>query len=78
MKKSAIAVFIIAFLSTLMFFTTPSLLHSTRIGLDFRGGYEVLYMADSLQSGKPLGKSILIKTAAILKLLDWALLNPML
>jgi preprotein translocase SecF subunit len=66
MKKSIIAVFIVVFLSTLMIFTTPSLLQTTRIGLEFKGGYEVLYVADSLQSGKPVDKTALLKTAEIL------------
>lgn len=67
MKKSVIAIFIIAFLWTLMFLTTPSLLHSTQVGLEFRGGYEVLYAINSLEPGIPLEKSILLKTATILK-----------
>jgi preprotein translocase subunit SecD len=67
MKKSAIAVFIIAFLLTLMFLTTPLLLHSTQVGLEFRGGYEVLYAANSEAPEKSSDKSILLKTAAIIR-----------
>lgn len=66
MKKSALALILIAFLSSIITFTTPFLLKNTRIGLEFRGGYEILYVAESTELGKPVEKAALLKTAEIL------------
>ena len=45
MKKSVLALLLITFLSSLIAFTTSPLLQKTRIGLEFKGGYEILYVA---------------------------------
>lgn len=66
MKKPVIALFIIAFLASLITFTTPALLHNTRIGLEFKGGYEVLYIAEPTEPGKPVTKPALLQTAGVL------------
>ncbi len=66
MKKSILALILIVFLSSLIAFTTPTLLQNTRIGLEFKGGYEILYVAQSIEPGKPLRKEALLKTAQIL------------
>lgn len=66
MKKSALALILIVFLSSLIVFTTPSLLKNTRIGLEFKGGYEILYVAESIAAGKPVERTALLKTAQIL------------
>lgn len=66
MKKVISAFFVIIFLAGLIGATAPKLLHDTRIGLEFKGGYEILYVAEPLEPGKPLEKATLLKTAGIL------------
>ena len=52
MKKGTIAACLIAFLSALMVFTTPALLNNSRIGLEFKGRYEILYVAEPIKSNQ--------------------------
>lgn len=66
MKRSVLAIGLIGFLMSLIALTTPTLLQNTRIGLEFKGGYEVLYVAESLTSGQPVSKADLLKTAGAL------------
>lgn len=47
-------ILIILFLSSLIGLTTPTLLKQTHVGLEFKGGYEVLYVAQSQQPGQPV------------------------
>ncbi len=65
MKKLVLALCLIAFLTALIVLTVPKLLQNTRIGLEFRGGYEVLYVAESGEPGK-IDRATLLKTAEIL------------
>ncbi len=71
-RKSAIAACIIAFLSVLIAGTLPTLLHNTRIGLEFKGGYEILYVAQPINAAEPINaaqpvtKAEMLKTAEIL------------
>jgi preprotein translocase SecF subunit len=66
MKKSVLAVSLMACLMALMAITTPALLQNTKIGLEFKGGYEVLYTAQSHTPGQPVDKNTLLKTAELL------------
>jgi preprotein translocase subunit SecD len=59
-------VIIILGISGIMAYTTPYLIHHTTIGLEFKGGYEILYTAESFQSGKPVDHDALLKAANIL------------
>ncbi|MDE1763058.1 MAG: protein translocase subunit SecF [Thaumarchaeota archaeon] len=68
MKKQPLGLFllIILALSATMAATTPYLISHTVIGLEFKGGYEILYTAESLQPGKPVDQNVLLNTAKIL------------
>lgn len=57
---------IVLFLSSLMALTTPTLIQQTRIGLEFKGGYEILYEAQSLQAGQSVERANLLETAKTL------------
>ena len=65
-KPIILFVFIILGLSGAVYFMTPYLLDHTRIGLEFKGGYEILYTAESADPEKPVDKETLIQTADIL------------
>ncbi|MBS0338124.1 MAG: protein translocase subunit SecF [Proteobacteria bacterium] len=49
-----------------IFLTAPLLLKRTRIGLEFRGGYEILYSAQPLQANRPVNRQELLQAARIL------------
>ena len=68
MLKKPLSFFILIILcvSGVIACTTPYLISHTTIGLEFKGGYEILYTAESLQSGKPVDKAALLSTANIL------------
>ncbi len=66
MKKSTLFILIVLAFSFLIGVTTPKLLKNTRIGLEFKGGYEILYVAESLELGKSVDRTTLLKTAVIL------------
>ena len=55
-------VLIVAIIAIAITFTGPSLVQNTRIGLEFKGGYEILYKVESLNS-KVLDKSLLLQEA---------------
>jgi preprotein translocase SecF subunit len=46
--------------------TTPALMRNIHIGLEFRGGYEIAYVAKSIQPRQPVGQVNLQRTAEIL------------
>jgi len=50
-----------------MAFTTPGLLDKVRLGLDLKGGFEILYHAEPMEAGQALTKSSLQKTAESLE-----------
>ena len=64
-KPFILFILIIVGLSGAVFYITPYLLEHTRIGLEFKGGYEILYTAESLEPGKSLDKETLLQTADI-------------
>lgn len=68
MNKKLLGLFILIILgiSSAMVYTTPYLVSHTTIGLEFKGGYEILYTAESLQPGKPIDRDTLLKTANML------------
>ena len=59
-------ILIVAIIATAIIFTGPSLVQNTRIGLEFKGGYEILYKVESLGS-TPLDKSLLLQEAQALE-----------
>ncbi|MFC5700469.1 protein translocase subunit SecD [Cohnella faecalis] len=48
-------------------FTTPGLLHNTKLGLDLKGGFEILYEAEPLTPGGQVTKDSLKQTAISLE-----------
>jgi SecD/SecF fusion protein len=65
-KSLGIFILIILGISSVIAATTPYLISHTTIGLEFKGGYEILYTAESIHPGKPIDKDTLLKTANIL------------
>lgn len=59
-------VLIIGSLSGVIIYTTPYLISHTNIGLEFKGGYEILYTAES-SSGGSADRDLLVKTANMLQ-----------
>ena len=57
---------IVAIIAIAITFTGPSLIQNTRIGLEFKGGYEILYKVEPLNSS-PLDKSLLLQEAQALE-----------
>ncbi|MDF2960733.1 MAG: SecDF [Paenibacillus sp.] len=64
---------IIAFLAivvavfTSVAITSPQLLANIRLGLDLKGGFEILYVAEPIEAGKPVTMDSLKQTAASLE-----------
>jgi len=69
MVKKPVILFILIILgiSGVVAYTTPYLVEHTRIGLEFKGGYEILYTAEPLEPGKVVDRDALLKTADILE-----------
>ena len=65
-KPIILFVFIILGLSGAVSYMTPYLIEHTRIGLEFKGGYEILYTAESIDPEKPVDKETLLQTADML------------
>lgn len=57
----------VAVLSGVMVFTTPGLLERVRLGLDLKGGFEILYEATPLQQGQDVTRASLLRTAESLE-----------
>lgn len=51
----------------IMAWTTPDLLKNVRLGLDLKGGFEILYEASPLEGGSEVTKESLIQTAKSLE-----------
>ncbi|WP_178020316.1 protein translocase subunit SecD [uncultured Paenibacillus sp.] len=60
-----IAVVVVSF--GIMAWTTPDLLKNVRLGLDLKGGFEILYEASPLEGGNEVTKESLIQTAKSLE-----------
>lgn len=54
-------------LTGVMAFTTPGLLDKVRLGLDLKGGFEILYHAEPMEAGAALSRASLLKTAESLE-----------
>ena len=59
-------VLVVGSFSAIMAYTSPYLISHTNIGLEFTGGYEILYTAES-PYGEPVDRDSLIKTANMLQ-----------
>ncbi len=65
-KYLTMFIVIVVGLSGVIVYTTPYLASHTNIGLEFLGGYEILYSAEST-SGEPVDRDMLVMTANTLQ-----------
>ncbi|MFH5182263.1 protein translocase subunit SecD [Paenibacillus sp. TAB 01] len=64
-----IVIFILVVLVTLGIagYTTPSLVNNIKLGLDLKGGFEILYVAEPIEAGKQVTQDALKETARSLE-----------
>lgn len=69
MDMKRIIAFIVIVLVTLgvVVTTTPSLAREVKLGLDLKGGFEILYVAEPLEEGQQVTKETLLETARSLE-----------
>jgi preprotein translocase subunit SecD len=66
--KRIIAFITVVFVTTaVMAWTSPSLLRNVHLGLDLKGGFEILYEATPYEGGAKVSKESLVKTAQSLE-----------
>src|SRR5882724_3666568 len=65
-RSRAVLILVVVVLSAVMAGTAPYLVRHTKIGLEFRGGYELTFTADPLETGGAVSPQALTKTAEIL------------
>ncbi|MGN7765315.1 protein translocase subunit SecD [Paenibacillus sp. 22594] len=67
MKRMLSLIITVLVLTGVMVFTTPGLLDKVRLGLDLKGGFEILYHAEPMEAGAELSRASLQKTAESLE-----------
>ncbi|UQZ33028.1 protein translocase subunit SecD [Paenibacillus sp. PK3_47] len=67
MKRLMGFIITVLVLTGVMAFTTPGLLDKVRLGLDLKGGFEILYQAEPMDVGGELTRASLQKTAESLE-----------
>lgn len=68
MKKRIIAFIVVVLVTTgIMVWTTPGLLRNVHLGLDLKGGFEILYEATPFEQGAKVTKESLVQTAQSLE-----------
>ncbi|MNB89630.1 bifunctional preprotein translocase subunit SecD/SecF [compost metagenome] len=67
MKRLLSFIITVLVLTGVMAFTTPGLLDRVRLGLDLKGGFEILYHAEPMETGGTLTRASLQKTAESLE-----------
>ncbi|MFC3745353.1 protein translocase subunit SecD [Paenibacillus sp. GCM10012306] len=67
MKRLMSFIVTVLVLTGVMVFTTPGLLDKVRLGLDLKGGFEILYHAEPMETGGALTRASLQKTAESLE-----------
>lgn len=67
MKRLMGFIITVLVLTGAMAFTTPGLLDKVRLGLDLKGGFEILYHAEPMETGAELTRASLLKTAESLE-----------
>lgn len=67
MKRLMTFIITVLVLTGVMAFTTPGLLDKVRLGLDLKGGFEILYHAEPMEAGGELTRASLQKTAESLE-----------
>ncbi|MEK3913994.1 protein translocase subunit SecD [Paenibacillus sp. FSL H7-0331] len=63
MKRIAIFVAVVLVTLALVAWTSPSLVNKIKLGLDLKGGFEILYVAEAIEEGKPVTAEALKETA---------------
>lgn len=63
MKRVTAFMLIVVFLLSAILWTSPSIVNRIRLGLDLRGGFEILYQASPLESGGNITGEALKQTA---------------
>jgi preprotein translocase subunit SecD len=63
MKRIVIFVAIVLVTFALIAWTSPSLVAKIKLGLDLKGGFEILYVAEPIEAGKPVTPESLKETA---------------
>ncbi|CAH1055894.1 protein translocase subunit SecD [Paenibacillus pseudetheri] len=67
MKRLMGFIITVLVLTGVMAFTTSGLLDKVRLGLDLKGGFEILYHAEPMEAGAALSQASLLKTAESLE-----------
>ncbi|MNW31623.1 bifunctional preprotein translocase subunit SecD/SecF [compost metagenome] len=67
MKRVLSFILVVLITTGVMIGTSPSLLNSLKLGLDLKGGFEILYEAEPLEAGQTVTRQSLIQTAQSLE-----------
>lgn len=67
MKRLLSFIITVLVLTAVMAVSTPGLLDKVRLGLDLKGGFEILYQATPSEQGQQLTRASLLQTAAALE-----------
>lgn len=67
MKRIVSFILVVLVTAGVMVGTSPELLKNMRLGLDLKGGYEILYEAEPLEQGQQVSKASLVQTARSLE-----------
>lgn len=67
MKRIFAFVTVVVVISGIMAWSTPGLLKSVHLGLDLKGGFEILYEASPMEGGEKVSRESLLKTAQSLE-----------
>ncbi|MDF2721103.1 MAG: SecDF [Paenibacillus sp.] len=67
MKRLAAFLLIVVIMLAAVGITSPGLLSKVRLGLDLKGGFEILYVAEPIEAGKEVTRDSLIQTASSLE-----------
>jgi SecD/SecF fusion protein len=67
MKRIAAFFFIVIVLFAAVVWTTPGILNGIRLGLDLKGGFEILYVAEPLEEGQKITPEVLREAARSLE-----------
>lgn len=67
MKRIIAFITVVVITTAVMAFTSPSLLRNVHLGLDLKGGFEILYEATPYEGGATVSKESLVKTAQSLE-----------
>jgi SecD/SecF fusion protein len=67
MKRILSFIVVVLITTGVMIGTSPGLLNSLKLGLDLKGGFEILYEAQPLEAGQSVTRQSLIQTAQSLE-----------